>query len=58
MKRDEALLFLKEVLNESPYMSPDAIALNQTKEPNDYTVNIKEIFSSQTIRDIASKHNF
>lgn len=58
MRRDEALFFLKEILDENPYMSPEGITLNHSKDCRDYTVNIKEIFSSQTIRDIARKHNF
>lgn len=57
LKRDEALSFLKEVLSESPYTSPEAVILNQTKGPDSYTVNIKETFSSQTVKDIARKHN-
>lgn len=57
LKRDEALSFLKDVLNESPYMSPQAVTLNQAKNSNEYTVNIKETLSSQTIKDIAHKHN-
>ena len=57
LKRDEALSFLKEVLNESPYISPEAVILKQSKDSDSYTVNIKETFSSQTVKNIARKHN-
>lgn len=57
MKRDEALSFLKEVLIESPYTSPEAVILNQERDSDSYTVNIKETFFSQTIKDMAQKHN-
>ena len=57
LRRDEALLFLKELLSESPNMTPEAISLLQSKDPSSYTVHIKEKLSSQTIRDVAQKLN-
>ena len=57
LKRDEALSFLKQVLSESPYTSPEALILNQAKDPDSYTIKIKETFSSQTVKDIARKCN-
>jgi len=57
LKRDEALSFLKDVLSESPCMSPESVVLNQAKDADSYTVTIKETFSSQIVKDIAHKHN-
>ena len=59
LKRDEALSFLnKEVLSESPYMSPDAVTLKQLKNSDNYAVNIKEKFSAETIKDLPASTIF
>jgi len=57
LRRREALLFLKELLGASPNMTPEAITLFQSKEPDNYTVHIKEKLSSQAVRDVAQKLN-
>jgi len=57
LRRDEALLFLKELLSASPNMTPDAITLFQSKDPNSYSLHIKEKLSSQAVRDVALKLN-
>ncbi len=57
MKRDEALSFLKEVISESPFTEPQAVTLHQLKDSDKYTVNIRETFSSNTIKQIAQKRN-
>ena len=50
-------MFLKDILSESPYMSPESVTLNQLQEPDSYTVHIREALSSQLIKDIARKHS-
>ena len=57
MRREEALSFLKEILSESPFMTLEAIILNQSQDSTSYTVDIKEAFSCQIVKDIARKHN-
>ena len=57
LRREEALLFLKELLGVSPNMTPEAITLFQSKNPSSYTVHIKEKLSSQAVRDVAQKLN-
>ena len=57
LKRDEALSFLKEVLNASPYMSPEALSLTQLGDSNNYSLNIKEYFDSKILKEIAQKRH-
>jgi len=57
LKREDALSFLKEILSESPFMTPEVVSLNRLQNPDSYTVHIKERSSSQIIKDIARKRN-
>jgi len=57
LKREDALSFLKEILSESPFMTPEAVSLNRLQNPDSYTVHIKERSSYQIIEDIARKRN-
>jgi hypothetical protein len=58
MERTEALAYLKEVLCANANISPNAIQLDKTNSSDYYRVRIKEKLDTQTIKDIAKKHNF
>lgn len=63
MKRNEAVTYLKELLNQCNGMSPNAVSFDQLKTDGsiNYTVHIRGSIAEsdkQIVRDIAKKQGF